>query len=157
MPPVVTAVSIQPGGSLVAVAGDDHIVRIMNWETGELVRQLQEHGDWIRAAVFSPEGRAQTAKQVAYYMENAARLAKGLTALDFTVFGGVNAPYIWIRTPDGLSSWGFFDHLLENANIVCTPGAGFGSAGEGYARLSAFNSHENVDEAIRRIEKTFGN
>ena len=108
------------------------------------------------AAVFSPEGREQTAKQVAYYMENAAKLAKGLTALGLTVFGGANAPYIWIRTPDGLSSWGFFDHLLENANIVCTPGAGFGAAGEAYARLSAFNSHEKVDEAIRRIAKTFG-
>ena len=107
-------------------------------------------------AVFSPEGRAQTAQQVAYYMDNAARLAKGLTALGLTVFGGENAPYIWIRTPDGLSSWEFFDRLLESAHVVCTPGAGFGAAGEGYARLSAFNSHDNVDEAIRRIEKNFG-
>ena len=107
------------------------------------------------AAVFSPEGREQTAQQVAYYMDNAARLAKGLSALGLAVFGGENAPYIWIRTPDGLSSWNFFDHLLENAHVVSTPGAGFGAAGEGYARLSAFNSHDNVDEAIRRIEKTF--
>jgi len=108
------------------------------------------------AAVYSPKGREQTMQQVAYYMDNAARLSRGLSALGLSVFGGENAPYIWIRTPDGHSSWDFFDRLLEDANVVCTPGAGFGAAGEGYARLSAFNSHENVAEAIRRIEKTFG-
>jgi LL-diaminopimelate aminotransferase len=107
------------------------------------------------AAVFSPAGRKQTAEQVAYYMENASRLREGLGAAGFTLFGGEHAPYIWMRTPSGLSSWEFFDRLLEDAHVVGTPGAGFGPAGEGYLRLSAFNSHENVDEAIARIRSAF--
>ena len=107
-------------------------------------------------AVFSEGGREQTARQVAYYMANATRLREGLAGLGVTVFGGEHAPYIWIRTPEGLPSWDFFDRLLEGSHVVCTPGAGFGAAGEGYARLSAFNSSEKVDEAIRRIEKAFG-
>ncbi|MCH2170314.1 LL-diaminopimelate aminotransferase [Myxococcota bacterium] len=107
-------------------------------------------------AVFSPDGQEQTRQQVAYYMANAAQLREGLAAAGMTVFGGENAPYIWIRTPRGLSSWDFFDRLLEEAQVVCTPGSGFGASGEGYARISAFNSHENVAEAIRRIEKAFG-
>jgi LL-diaminopimelate aminotransferase len=107
------------------------------------------------AAVFSPEGRKQTAEQVAYYMENARELREGLGAAGFTLFGGEHAPYIWMRTPQGLSSWDFFDRLLEDAHVVGTPGAGFGPAGEGYLRLSAFNSRDNVREAIARIRKAF--
>ncbi len=107
------------------------------------------------AAVFSPAGRKQTAEQVAYYMENASRLREGLGATGFTLFGGEHAPYIWMRTPSGLPSWEFFDRLLEDAHVVGTPGAGFGPAGEGYLRLSAFNSHGNVDEAIGRIRTAF--
>jgi LL-diaminopimelate aminotransferase len=107
------------------------------------------------AAVFSPGGRKQTAEQVAYYMENASRLREGLGAAGFTLFGGEHAPYIWMRTPSGLTSWEFFDRLLEDAHVVGTPGAGFGPAGEGYLRLSAFNSHENVDDAIARIGSAF--
>jgi LL-diaminopimelate aminotransferase len=103
------------------------------------------------AAVFSPEGRKQTAEQVAYYMENARRLREGLGGAGFTLFGGVHAPYVWMRTPAGLSSWDFFDRLLGDANVVGTPGSGFGSAGEGYLRLSAFNSREEIDEAVERI------
>lgn len=103
------------------------------------------------AAVFTPEGRKQTGEQVAFYMENARRLREGLGAAGFAVFGGEHAPYIWLRTPDGQSSWEFFDRLLAEAHVVGTPGAGFGAAGEGYFRLSAFNSRENVDEAIARI------
>ena len=106
-------------------------------------------------AVFSPEGRKQTGEQVAYYMANAGRLREGLRAAGFTVFGGEHAPYIWIRTPEGVSSWDFFDRLLQDCHVVCTPGAGFGAAGEGYVRLSAFNSGENVDEAISRIRGAF--
>lgn len=105
------------------------------------------------AAVYSPEGLAQTASQIAHYMQNAAILREELTAADFQVFGGVHAPYIWMRMPRGVGSWDFFDRLLTEANVVGTPGAGFGPAGEGYLRLSAFNSRENVVEAIRRIRK----
>ncbi len=107
------------------------------------------------AAVFSPEGAAQTSEQVAYYLENARRVREGLASAHFTVFGGEHAPYIWLRTPDGVSSWDFFDRLLEKTHVVGTPGSGFGPAGEGYFRISAFNSHENVDEAIDRICKAF--
>jgi LL-diaminopimelate aminotransferase len=108
------------------------------------------------AAVYSKEGAAQTAEQVAYYMENAQRIRQGLSAAGFTVHAGEHAPYIWMKTPQGLSSWEFFDRLLENAHVVGTPGSGFGPSGEGYFRISAFNSHENVDEAIERIRKGFG-
>jgi LL-diaminopimelate aminotransferase len=108
------------------------------------------------AAVFSEEGRKQTAEQVAHYMANAAALREGLATAGIRVFGGEHAPYIWLRTPGGLSSWEFFDALLSRSHVVCTPGAGFGAAGEGYARLSAFNSRENVEEALRRIRTSFG-
>jgi LL-diaminopimelate aminotransferase len=89
-------------------------------------------------------------------MENARRLREGLGAAGFAVFGGVHAPYIWMRVPVGSTSWGFFDDLLTKANVVGTPGAGFGPAGEGYLRLSAFNSRANVDEALGRIRAAFG-
>jgi LL-diaminopimelate aminotransferase len=107
-------------------------------------------------AVHSYEGRKQTAEQVALYLDNARRLREGLAAAGFRVFGGVHAPYIWMRVPDGLTSWGFFDELLARAHVVGTPGAGFGPAGEGYLRLSAFNAPERVDEAIARIRTAFG-
>lgn len=108
------------------------------------------------AAALSPEGRAQTAEQVSYYMENASRIRRGLQAAGFTVFGGEHAPYLWMRTPGELSSWEFFDELLKQAHVVGTPGSGFGPAGEGYFRISAFNSRGRVDEAISRIETAFG-
>ena len=107
------------------------------------------------AASFSPEGRKQTAEQVAYYMANASALRGGLGPAGFTCFGGEHAPYIWMRTPDGLSSWDCFDRLLSEAHVVSTPGAGFGAGGEGYVRISAFNSRENVGEAIERIRRAF--
>ncbi len=103
------------------------------------------------AAVHSPEGRKQTGEQIAYYMENARRVREGLRSAGFAVFGGEHAPYVWVRTPGGLSSWDCFDRWLSVAHVVCTPGSGFGSAGEGYVRLSAFNSRENVEQAIARI------
>jgi LL-diaminopimelate aminotransferase len=106
-------------------------------------------------AVHAPEGRKQTAEQIAYYMENARRLREGLGAAGFRVFGGVHAPYIWMRVPEGLGSWTFFDELLRRAHVVGTPGAGFGPHGEGYLRLSAFNAREKVDEAIARIRRAF--
>jgi len=103
------------------------------------------------AAAYSPAGLAQTREQIAFYMENARLLRDGLGAAGLTVFGGVHAPYLWIRTPDGATSWEFFDRLLTEAQIVGTPGVGFGPAGEGYFRLSAFNSRANIEEAIARI------
>ena len=105
------------------------------------------------AAVFSPVGAAEPGEQVAYYMENARRVREGLASAHFAVFGGEHAPYVWMRTPDRATSWEFFDQLLEKTHVVGTPGSGFGPAGEGYLRLSAFNSHANVDKAIDRIRK----
>jgi LL-diaminopimelate aminotransferase len=107
------------------------------------------------AAAYSPAGLEQTNKQIAFYMENARLLREGLASCGFTMFGGVHAPYIWIRTKNNATSWELFDKLLETAQIVGTPGAGFGPAGEGYFRLSAFNSRANIEEAIGRIRKAF--
>jgi len=102
-------------------------------------------------AVYSDEGRQQLKDQVGYYMANARAIREGLTDCGYTVYGGVDAPYIWLRTPDGLTSWEFFDRLLENANVVGTPGSGFGPSGEGYFRLTAFGSKENTQRALERI------
>ncbi|MEM6446033.1 MAG: LL-diaminopimelate aminotransferase [Cyanobacteria bacterium P01_D01_bin.123] len=106
-------------------------------------------------AVYSEVGQAQIKDLVAFYLENAAIVCDKLTAAGMQVYGGVNAPYVWVKTPDGLSSWDFFDKLLKEAHVVGTPGAGFGAAGEGYFRISAFNSRENVNEAMQRIAETF--
>lgn len=102
-------------------------------------------------AVYSPEGKEQLAAQVAYYVENARYIYNGLKAAGYTVSGGVNAPYIWLKTPENMTSWEFFDYLLEKVNVVGTPGSGFGPSGEGYFRLTAFGSHENTVEAVDRI------
>lgn len=104
-------------------------------------------------AVYSPEGKAQLKEQVAYYMKNASVIYNGLKDAGYTVSGGMNAPYIWLKTPDQMNSWEFFDYLLENANVVGTPGSGFGPMGEGYFRLTAFGSYENTVEAIQRIKQ----
>ncbi|MGN0425843.1 MAG: LL-diaminopimelate aminotransferase [Acetatifactor sp.] len=104
-------------------------------------------------AVYSPEGKKQLADQVAYYMKNAAYIRKGLSDAGYTVYGGVNAPYIWLKAPNGMTSWEFFDYLLEKANIVGTPGSGFGPSGETYFRLTAFGQYENTVEAIERIRE----
>ena len=103
-------------------------------------------------AVYSPEGKQQLKEQVAYYMQNAAYIREELADAGYTVSGGVNAPYIWLKTTNGMTSWEFFDYLLERANVVGTPGSGFGPSGEGYFRLTAFGSHENTKEAVRRIK-----
>ena len=104
-------------------------------------------------AVYSEEGKAQLKAQIAYYMNNAKVISQGLKDAGYTVSGGVNAPYIWLKTPDNMTSWEFFDYLLENANVVGTPGSGFGPSGEGYFRLTAFGSYENTVAAIERIKK----
>jgi LL-diaminopimelate aminotransferase len=108
------------------------------------------------AVAYSDAGLAQTTAQIAFYMENARLLRDGLAACGFTIFGGVHAPYLWIRTKHHATSWEFFDRLLSEAQVVGTPGAGFGPAGEGYFRLSAFNSRANIEEAIGRIRRVFG-
>lgn len=105
------------------------------------------------AAVYTPEGEAQTKEQVAYYMKNAAYIRAGLTEAGYTVYGGTNAPYIWLKAPNGMTSWQFFDYLLEKANVVGTPGSGFGPSGETYFRLTAFGSYENTVEALERIKR----
>ena len=104
-------------------------------------------------ATYSKEGKAQLKEQVAYYMKNASVIKEGLIEAGYTVFGGVNAPYIWLKTPGQMSSWEFFDYLLERANVVGTPGSGFGPSGEGYFRLTAFGSRENTLAAIERVKK----
>ena len=103
-------------------------------------------------AVYSEEGKTQTKAQIAYYMNNAKVIYDGLKAAGYSVSGGVNAPYIWLKTPDKMTSWEFFDYLLANANVVGTPGSGFGPSGEGYFRLTAFGTYENTVEAIERIK-----
>jgi LL-diaminopimelate aminotransferase len=106
-------------------------------------------------AVYSEAGQAQVQGLVQFYLENARIIRQQLAEVGIQVYGGVNAPYVWVKTPDGLSSWEFFDKLLHTCHVVGTPGSGFGSAGEGYLRLSAFNSRTNVEEAMRRIGSVF--
>lgn len=103
-------------------------------------------------AVYTEEGQKQIKETIDYYMTNASIIREGLKSIGFTVFGGVNAPYIWLKTPNGLSSWEFFDKLLNEVNVVGTPGSGFGPSGEGYFRLTAFGSRETTEEAIQRIK-----
>lgn len=104
------------------------------------------------AAVYTPEGQKQIKDTIDYYMTNAKIIKQGLEGVGLSVFGGVNAPYIWLKTPNGLSSWEFFDKLLTEVNIVGTPGSGFGPSGEGYFRLTAFGSRENTEEAVERFK-----
>lgn len=103
-------------------------------------------------AVYSEAGKKQTAEQVAYYMNNAKTIREGLSEEGYKVSGGVNAPYVWLQVPEGMTSWEFFDYLLENANVVGTPGSGFGPSGEGYFRLTGFGTYENTVKAIERIK-----
>ena len=104
-------------------------------------------------AVYTEEGQKQIKENIAYYMNNAKIIREGLKESGYTVYGGINAPYIWLKVPNGMTSWEFFDKLLEEKNIVGTPGSGFGPSGEGYFRLTAFGSYENTIEAIERIKK----
>lgn len=104
-------------------------------------------------AVYSPEGKEQLKAQVAYYMNNARYIYNGLKEAGYTVSGGVNAPYIWLKAPKGMTSWELFDYLLEEVNVVGTPGSGFGPSGEGYFRLTAFGSYESTVEAVDRIKR----
>ena len=107
-------------------------------------------------ATYSEEGRKEVQANIDYYMANAGLILEGLSKAGLTTFGGINAPYVWLKTPQGLDSWQFFDELLEKANVVGTPGSGFGAHGEGYFRLSAFGIREKVEEAIERITAVLG-
>ena len=106
-------------------------------------------------AVYSEAGQAQIKALIRFYLDNATIIREKLAEAGIQVYGGVNAPYVWVKTPNELSSWDFFDKLLHTCNVVGTPGSGFGAAGEGYFRISAFNSRENVEEAMKRITATF--
>ena len=106
-------------------------------------------------AVYSKEGMAQVKKNIAYYQNNARIIREGLSAAGFEVYGGVNSPYIWLKTPGGLTSWEFFDLLLQKTGVVGTPGSGFGISGEGYFRLTSFNTRENTEKAVKRIIESF--
>lgn len=103
------------------------------------------------ASVYSDEGRAQVAALIDFYMSNARIIVDGLRFAGLTVYGGENSPYMWVKVPGGMTSWEFFDHLLERAHVVCTPGAGFGACGEGFVRLTAFGSRQNTEKAVERI------
>jgi LL-diaminopimelate aminotransferase len=107
------------------------------------------------AAVYGEQGSGEIRANAAYYMKNAARIREGLAELGFTVYGGVNAPYVWLKTPARTGSWDFFDALLEKAQVVGTPGAGFGACGEGFFRLSAFAREDRIKEALERMRKAF--
>ncbi|MCL4440157.1 MAG: LL-diaminopimelate aminotransferase [Firmicutes bacterium] len=104
------------------------------------------------AGVFTEEGKRQVRELVDYYMENAGIIREGLTAAGYRLYGGVNAPYIWMKTPGSMGSWEFFDKLMKEAHVIGTPGAGFGASGEGYFRLTAFGSRENTLRAVERIK-----
>lgn len=104
-------------------------------------------------AIYTPEGQEQIHKTIEYYMDNAKFMREVLTKLGFKVFGGVNAPYLWLKTPEGVESWKFFEQLLYGASVVCTPGVGFGPSGEGYVRLTSFGDSNDCHEAMQRIAK----
>ena len=103
-------------------------------------------------AIYTPEGKKQIKATIAYYMENARMMREALTDMGFKVYGGIDAPYLWVQTPGSMTSWEFFDWMLHSAHVVCTPGVGFGVQGEGYVRLTAFGTHENTEKALRRID-----
>ncbi|VAX41920.1 L,L-diaminopimelate aminotransferase [hydrothermal vent metagenome] len=107
-------------------------------------------------AVYSEAGKAQIAELINFYLTNAQLLREGLEAAGMTIYGGINAPYVWLKTPNNMTSWDFFDHLLSKGHLVGTPGSGFGASGEGYFRLSAFNSRDNINEAVKRFQKVVG-
>ena len=104
-------------------------------------------------AIYTPPGKQQIKENIDYYMNNARTMKEGLEAAGLKVYGGVNAPYIWLKAPNGIGSWRFFEQMLYEANVVGTPGVGFGPSGEGYIRLTAFGNHEDCVEAMRRIRK----
>ena len=104
-------------------------------------------------AIYTPEGKKQVKATIDYYMGNAAIMHKALTDMGYKVYGGKNAPYLWVKTPKGTDSWKFFEQMLYTVGVVCTPGVGFGPSGEGYVRLTAFGNREDCEEAMERLKK----
>ena len=104
-------------------------------------------------SIYTPEGKKETQENLDYYAKNAQLIRESLEAIGLDVYGGVDSPYIWVKTPNDIDSWAFFDLLLNEANVVSTPGAGFGPSGEGYIRLTAFNTYEKTQQAMERISK----
>ena len=104
-------------------------------------------------AIYTPEGKQQVRSTIKYYMDNARLMREALTEMGFMVYGGEDAPYLWVSTPSDMTSWDFFDWMLRSAHVVCTPGSGFGPSGEGFVRLTAFGTHENTEKALGRIQK----
>ena len=104
-------------------------------------------------AIYSPEGKEQVKANIDYYLENARIMREGFTKFGMTVYGGINSPYLWLKAPESYGSWKFFDTLLEKANVVGTPGVGFGKNGDGYFRLTSFGDRDNTIEAVERIKK----
>ena len=102
-------------------------------------------------AIYTPEGKQQVRQTIDYYMQNARHMKHVLSQIGLHVYGGDDAPYLWVQTPGKMTSWRFFEQMLYNAHVVCTPGVGFGPSGEGYVRLTAFGSHERTEEALERI------
>ena len=141
---------------LVAVAADGSEVGLNSlWERRQSTKfngtsYITQRG---AEAIYTPEGKKQVKATIDYYMTNAKVMRRTLAAQGFEVFGGENAPYIWLKTPKGISSWQMFDTMLSKAYLVCTPGAGFGPSGEGYVRLTAFGRHEDCAEAMDRIKR----
>jgi len=107
-------------------------------------------------ALYSEEGQAQVKELITHYMENARLLRAACEKVGLAVYGGENAPYVWVACPEGTDSWGMFDRMINDVQVVVTPGSGFGAAGEGYFRISAFNSRENALEVCKRIESNLG-
>lgn len=145
--------SVVPKGLMATAAGGERIPLHQLWTRRWSTRSNGVSWPVQRAveALYSPEGKAQIAALIDHYMENAQLLLEGTTTLGLRSFGGEHAPYVWVKCPEGIDSWGMFDRLLTEAQVVSTPGAGFGRCGEGYFRISAFNSRENIEEVVRRL------
>ena len=134
-------------------APDDIATGVLEAESQRAaISRLRDMGYFpISVEEYTEEGQKQIQETIAYYMRNAKIIREGLTAAGITVFGGVDAPYIWLKVPAGMDSWTFFDRLLDECHIVGTPGSGFGPSGEGYFRLTAFNTLEKTEQAVERI------
>lgn len=152
------ALTVVPKSVMASTAGSERIPLHGLWNRRHTTKFNGVSYPVQRAAeaIYSAEGKPQVKALIDFYLTNARLIREGLQASGITVYGGVNAPYVWVKTPGNESSWDFFDRLLKTAHLVGTPGSGFGASGEGYFRLSAFNSRDNVEEAVRRFRKVVG-
>ena len=150
--------TVVPEQLLALTAGGEKVGlnKLWNWRQTTKFNGVSYPVQRAAAAVYSNEGWPQVKETISFYLDNARLILEGLKTAGITCFGGVNAPYIWLKTPGGLASWDFFDKLLTECHVVGTPGSGFGPSGEGYFRLSAFGARENVQEAVKRIQGKWG-